>query len=157
MTIHDSGEVLVLIQEKKEERKNNKEGIILCDPRTSALFDMSRFDIVECREKWGEVLQQYEQIETDPDALTQTLREQIEKYGLTLHMAPSPITKQRKIKTPEEIGKLRESQKINRAVFDAIQSYLQPGVTEEDIARRIQILQLELGASGPSFPPIVAF
>jgi len=30
-------------------------------------------------------------------------------------------------------------------------------VTEAEIARKIQILQLELGASGPSFPPIVAF
>lgn len=30
-------------------------------------------------------------------------------------------------------------------------------MTEEAIAGRIQILQLELGATGPSFPPIVAF
>ncbi len=72
-------------------------------------------------------------------------------------MQPSPITEQRMIKTPEEIEKLRESQRINKAVFDAIQPFLQIGVTEEAIARRIQILQLEFGASGPSFPPIVAF
>lgn len=30
-------------------------------------------------------------------------------------------------------------------------------MTEEALARKIQILQLELGATGPSFPPIVAF
>lgn len=30
-------------------------------------------------------------------------------------------------------------------------------MTEGEIARKIQIMQLELGASGPSFPPIVAF
>lgn len=72
-------------------------------------------------------------------------------------MAPSPITEQRTIKTPEEIRKLRASQDINRAVFEAIQPSFQVGVTEESIARKIQILQLELGASGPSFPPIVAF
>ena len=72
-------------------------------------------------------------------------------------MQASPITEQRIIKTPEEIKKLRASQDINRAVFEAIQPYLQVGVTEEAVARRIQILQLELGASGPSFPPIVAF
>ncbi len=30
-------------------------------------------------------------------------------------------------------------------------------MTEEEIARKIQILQLKLGADGPSFPPIVAF
>jgi Xaa-Pro aminopeptidase len=72
-------------------------------------------------------------------------------------MQPSPIAQMRMIKTPEEIEKLRESQRINRTVYEAIQPFLQIGVTEEAIARRIQILQLELGASGPSFPPIVAF
>ncbi len=61
------------------------------------------------------------------------------------------------IKKSEEIEKLRASQKINRAVFDAIQPYFQMGVSEREIARRIQILQLELGGEGPSFPPIVAF
>ncbi len=155
--IHEIGEVMVLIQEKKEEEENKKEGIVLCDPRTSPLFDVNRFDIVENRLAWGETLRAYQKLETDPDMLTQTLREQLEKYGLKLYISPSPITKQRMIKTPEEIEKLRESQRINRVVFEAIQPYLQIGVTEEAVARRIQILQLELGASGPSFPPIVAF
>jgi len=72
-------------------------------------------------------------------------------------MRKSPITALRMIKTPEEIAKLRESQRINRAVYEAIQAFLQVGVTEQEVARKIQILQLELGASGPSFPPIVAF
>lgn len=30
-------------------------------------------------------------------------------------------------------------------------------MTEGEIARKIQIMQLELGADCPSFPPIVAF
>jgi len=130
---------------------------VFCDPRTSALFDTSSFEIIETREGWREALQKFETLDTDPDYLTQTLREQIEGYGVTLTMAPSPIAQQRMIKTPAEIDKLQESQRINRSVYEAIQSYLQIGVTEEAIARRIQILQLELGASGPSFPPIVAF
>jgi Xaa-Pro aminopeptidase len=150
------GEVLVIIK-KKEERKSNKAGIVLCDPRTSGLFDAARFEIIETREGWGETFKKYTELETDPEYLTQTLRQQLEEFGTVLTMAPSPITEQRMIKTPEEIKKLRESQKINRAVYEAIQSYLQIGVTEEETARRIQILQLELGASGPSFPPIVAF
>jgi len=103
------------------------------------------------------VLGKYKQIHTDPDYLTQSLRDQLEKYGVELLMSPSPITRKRMIKTPKEIQKLRQSQAINRSVFEAIQPYLQKGVTEAAIARRIQILQLELGASGPSFPPIVAF
>ena len=30
-------------------------------------------------------------------------------------------------------------------------------MTEREVARKIQIIQLEQGATGPSFPPIVAF
>lgn len=155
--IHDVGEVMILMQMQNEKCKMQNEGIVLCDPRTSGLFDASRFEIIETQEGWRDKLAQYQEISTDPDFLTQSLCDQIEKYGVVLHMSPSPITQKRMIKTPEEIEKLRASQAINRAVFDAIQPYLHVGVTEETIARRIQILQLELGASGPSFPPIVAF
>ncbi len=70
---------------------------------------------------------------------------------------PSPVTDQRIIKTSEEILKLRESQRRNKLVYESILSFLTVGVTEIEIARKIQILQLEQGASGPSFPPIVAF
>jgi Xaa-Pro aminopeptidase len=42
-------------------------------------------------------------------------------------------------------------------VYEAIQPFLTVGISEEAVARKIQILQLELWASGPSFPPIVAF
>lgn len=132
-------------------------GIILCDPRTSGLFDSARFEIIDTREGWRQTLGKYKKLSTDPDFLTQTLREKIEGYGPALVMKSSPVAKQRIIKTPEEIEKLRESQRINRAVYEAIQPFLRIGVTEEEVARRIQILQLKLGASGPSFPPIVAF
>ena len=154
---HEGGEVMILLQKNKAERIKQKEGIVLCDPRTSGLFNASQFEIVGSRELWWEVLGKYKQIHTDPDYLTQSLRDQLEKYGVELLMSPSPITRKRMIKTPKEIQKLRQSQAINRSVFEAIQPYLQKGVTEAAIARRIQILQLELGASGPSFPPIVAF
>lgn len=55
------------------------------------------------------------------------------------------------------MSKLRESQKLNRIVYEKVLPLMTPGVTEQEIARKIQIFQLELGASGPSFPPIVAF
>lgn len=72
-------------------------------------------------------------------------------------MEKSPVTKERILKKPYEIEILRTSQAINKKVYEMILPFLAPGVTEEAIARKIQILQLELGASGPSFPPIVAF
>lgn len=153
---HDPGEILIML-EKKEERKDKREGFIFCDARTSALFDARKYEIIDDRKKWGETFKEYPELDTDPDFLTQTLREKIEKYGVQLHMQKSPITEQRIVKTPEEIQKLRTSQEMNKRVYEQILPFLVPRVTEEEIARRIQILQLELGANGPSFPPIVAF
>lgn len=146
-----------MIQKNKDKIIKNKQGIIFCDARTSALFDGEKYEIIDDRKQWGEVFKKYPELKTDPDFLTQTLREKIEGYGVKLQMNKSPIIEQRTIKNPEEISKIRVSQRLNKEVYKKIVPYLQEGVTEEEIARRIQILQLELGASGPSFPPIVAF
>lgn len=131
--------------------------IVLCDARTSALFDTRKYEIIDDRKKWEEALKKYPELSTDPDFLTQTLREKIEKYGVQLQMQKSPVTQSRIIKTPEEIQKLRTSQEMNKKVYEQILPFLIQWVTEAEIARKIQIFQLELGASGPSFPPIVAF
>ncbi len=58
----------------------NNEGIVLCDQRTSGLFDANRFEIIENRAEWGNVIGKYETLTTDPDYLTQTLRDQLEEY-----------------------------------------------------------------------------
>jgi len=59
-------------------------------------------------------------------------------------MQKSPITEKRTIKTPAEIQLLRESQAMNKRVYELIIPFLVPGVSEETIARQIQIFQLEL-------------
>jgi len=125
--------------------------------RTSGLFDTRKYDIIDDRKKWGDILQKYPRIQIDPDFLTETLRRKIESFGVTISLKKSPIISERLIKTPIEIDILRTSQALNRQVYEKILPFLIPGVTEEGIAQKIQILQLELGASGPSFPPIVAF
>jgi Xaa-Pro aminopeptidase len=153
---HDPGEILVLI-DKRVKIKEQRGGIIFCDTRTSALFDREKYEIIDDRKKWEESFKKYLKLNTDPDFLTQTLREKIEGYGVNLHMNKSPITEQRTIKNLQEIKKLRASQELNKLVYEKILPCLKEGVTEEEIGRKIQILQLELGASGPSFPPIVAF
>jgi|GEM_PF-1104768 len=123
---HDPGEILLVLPDKKEKRKKKKGGIILCDPRTSAIFDATRFDIIDQRDEWKRVLSQYKTLHTDPDFLTQTLREKIERYGVMLTMKKSPITEQRIIKSPQEIEKLRTAQKLNKAVYKKILPYLVP-------------------------------
>lgn len=146
---HDPGEIMILLK---------KQGwIIFCDPRTSGLFDAEKYEIIDDRKAWWKTLSQFKTLSTDPDFLTQSLRTKIEWYGPKLVIKKSPIIEKRLIKTSWEIELLRTSQTLNKRVYDMILPFLVPWVTEEAIARRIQILQLELGATGPSFPPIVAF
>lgn len=125
--------------------------------RTSGLFDGNCFTIIDDRKNWEKAFSKFKTLSTDPDFLTQSLRAKIEKYGVRLIMKKSPITQKRIIKTSHEVELLQESQKLNKKVYEMILPFLIPGVTEEAIARKIQILQLELGATGPSFSPIVAF
>lgn len=115
---HDPGEILIL-------QKNN-EGIIFCDARTSVLFDGQKYEIIDDRKKWEEAFQKYPEVDTDPDFLTQSLREKIEKYGVQLHMQKSPIVEKRIIKTPEEIQKLRTSQEMNKKIYEQILQFLVP-------------------------------
>lgn len=72
---HDPGEILML-QSTEGVRQNS--GIIFCDLRTSALFDAEKYTIIDQRAEWAENMSQFHTFETDPDYLTQTLREKIE-------------------------------------------------------------------------------
>ncbi len=98
----------------------------MCDPRTSELFDSERFTVIDSRKGWGEVLASYKTLTTDPDYLTETLRRKIEKYGVTLRFKASPVTKQRSIKTSQELEALQKSQSINKQVYQKILPFLLP-------------------------------
>lgn len=115
---HDPGEILILQKEN--------EGTIFCDARTSALFEGQKYEIIDDRKKWEDAFKKYPELDTDPDFLTQTLREKIEKHGVQLRMQKSPITEKRIIKTPEEIQKLRTSQEMNKKVYEQILPFLIP-------------------------------
>ncbi len=62
----------------------------------------------------------------------------------------------RAIKTEEEIKKLQKSADITASVIEWVWSWIKPGFTEKEIAKKICIKFLELGAEGNSFDPIVA-
>lgn len=60
------------------------------------------------------------------------------------------------IKTKEEIELLRTAEHIGDMAFSEILPYLKPGVTELEIAARLAFSMKMHGASGESFPAIVA-
>jgi len=60
------------------------------------------------------------------------------------------------IKTPEELEKLRRAEAIGDAAFIEILKFIKPGVTELQIAAKLEYTMKMLGAEGNSFDPIVA-
>lgn len=59
-------------------------------------------------------------------------------------------------KGPEELERMEAAQRIAEKALEQILTELRPGVTEKEIAARLQYLMLHFGAEKMSFDPIVA-
>ena len=62
----------------------------------------------------------------------------------------------RMIKSPAEVEAIAKAARLNSAAFHRSMRFLRPGVTEKDLAARIDHQLRRLGASGPAFDTIVA-
>lgn len=70
--------------------------------------------------------------------------------------APDLISGLRAAKDPEELEWMRRSQVITDQAFTNILDFIRPGMTEREVAARLVYELMRLGASRPSFDPIVA-
>lgn len=59
-------------------------------------------------------------------------------------------------KSPEEIARIRSAVLLNEKVFQEVFGKLAAGMTERQVAVKIETLMREMGAEGPSFATIVA-
>lgn len=66
------------------------------------------------------------------------------------------IARLRRIKTTQELEYLKRAEAIGDEVFTEILSFIKPGMTEIEIAAKIEYLLKMQGAEGISFNPIVA-
>ncbi len=66
------------------------------------------------------------------------------------------ITRLRRIKTPKELEYIRRAEEIGDEVFTEILNFIKPGMTELEIAARIEYLLKLHGGQRSSFPAIVA-
>jgi len=66
------------------------------------------------------------------------------------------VAELRMIKDDVEIGRLRESVRLNERVFIETLDAIQPGATEADLAAEIYYRAMKYGASALSFDPIIA-
>ena len=78
--------------------------------------------------------------------------------GLTAQLVPAQalVDGLRAAKDQEELDRMRKAQEITDQAFDLICKFIQPGMTEQEIAARLQYEMLRLGAEKMSFDPIVA-
>jgi Xaa-Pro dipeptidase len=69
----------------------------------------------------------------------------------------SSIMEARRMKSPEELSRIREAAKIGSEAFESTVTKLKEGMTESEVSALIAYEMMKLGASEPSFSTIVAF
>lgn len=77
--------------------------------------------------------------------------------GFKLIACDELIAQIRSIKTEDELRQLRKSQKLNEQVLKLAIEQVKRGMTEVDLAWKIQLIAHDLGADGLAFDTIVAF
>lgn len=69
----------------------------------------------------------------------------------------SPLTFLRMVKDKAELSRLRAAATLGIAGYDYAVTLLKPGITEIEVANKLEIFWKERGATGPAFSPIIAF
>lgn len=77
------------------------------------------------------------------------------KLNCELKGASDMMLKLREVKDEEEIRRLTKAQRISEKALEEVLTFIRPGVTEKEIAARLQYLMLTYGAEKVSFDPIV--
>lgn len=95
----------------------------------------------------------FESDEISYTSYTQFLKE---LDGIQLIAYTNELSQLRMVKTSEELAKIKEAEHIGDLVFAKIIQDIKPGVTELEIAAKIEYLLKTNGAEGISFAPIVA-
>ncbi len=98
----------------------------------------------------------------EKDYVTWGLHQELEKRLLELsvpvQLVPLPgiVEDMREIKGETEVEALRESGKRLCAVMEGTIEFMRPGLTERQVAWKVEELTREVGAQEAAFPPIVA-
>jgi len=83
------------------------------------------------------------------------LKEEV-ALGVSLKPTTGVIERLRMIKTPEEIERIRRSVLTNSQAFDKTLASIRPGISEFEIASRLEFEMRQLGAEKTAFETIVA-
>lgn len=78
------------------------------------------------------------------------------KEKITLVPLTGLVEKMRVVKSEGELAKIEAAVLLNEEVFQEVYAELRPGMSERQVALRLENTMRALGAEGPSFPTIVA-
>ncbi|HLW75430.1 MAG TPA: Xaa-Pro peptidase family protein, partial [Bryobacteraceae bacterium] len=76
--------------------------------------------------------------------------------GVSLVAVGREIEKQRMVKSPDEIARIRASVAANSEAYERVLRRIRPGVREQDVAAELDFQMRMLGAERPAFETIVA-
>lgn len=79
------------------------------------------------------------------------------RAALQFVLASVAVDRARAIKDETERALMRQASLTNDAAMDRFRELVRPGITEAEVAGRLEAIYRELGASGHSFAPIVSF
>lgn len=86
----------------------------------------------------------------------QLLQSMAKKQGFAVLPSSGLIEKMRRQKSKKELLLLEQSVSLNEKVFGKVYKKLSPGISEIELALKIEATMRRMGAEGPSFPTIVA-
>ena len=86
------------------------------------------------------------------------LKQALAEQGAETALVPSKglVEGLRQVKDAEEVDVIRRAVEIGDRAFERVAAGLRPGVTELEVAWRLEVAMREMGAEGLSFPIIVA-
>jgi len=94
-----------------------------------------------------------------PEATTLTAAASLRKAlpkPLRLARGPGLIRKLRLVKDAQEVQRIRAAIRVGEQAFAALRRRIRPGMTEAELAARLEYEMRRRGASGAAFPTIVA-
>lgn len=105
-----------------------------------------------------EKLQHLTKVEVDTTTITAHRLEGLkEKISCEIMPVPFALQRKRMIKKPEEILALRQAAGLGSLGFDYACDQLQEGISEKEVAKKLEIFWLHQGADGVAFGPTIAF
>lgn len=159
----------------KDCQLNESAGCLLITSRTQTLFTDSRFTqealesaplfkVIDYRRGLGAELARQPAIKKaghlafEPDYMSVSTFNRLKKAlpGIVLKALPFDPDRQRASKSPEEIKLIRKALSITEAALGKMFDYMEPGLTEREVAFLLEVEFKRLGAEGPSFGTIVA-